>query len=209
MRELLKMVVVLTVLSAFSGGLLASLRDGTKDRIEYQQLKFVKGPAILDIFKGATNNPIVDRFKIKDGEVERSFFIGKFDGKPDEVAFESYGKGFGGDIGLMVGVNPSTDKIIGVGVTTMSETPGVGSRAKTDPDFVAQFAGKPMIETFKVKADGGQVDALSGATVTSRGVSAGLTDAGSIYKRLKPKITEKLKEFSKKAVKTKQGEQNG
>jgi electron transport complex protein RnfG len=209
MRELIKMVVVLTVLSAFSGGLLASLRDGTKDRIEYQQLKFVKGPAILDIFKGATNNPIVDRFKIKDGEVERSFFIGKFDGKPDEVAFESYGKGFGGDIGLMVGVNPSTDKIVGVGVTTMSETPGVGSRAKTDPDFVAQFAGKPMIETFKVKADGGQVDALSGATVTSRGVSAGLTDAGSIYKRLKPKITEKLKEFSKKAVKTKQGEQNG
>jgi electron transport complex protein RnfG len=209
MRELLKMVVVLTVLSAFSGGLLASLRDGTKDRIEYQQLKFVKGPAILDIFKGATNNPIVDRFKIKDGEVERSFFIGKFEGKPDEVAFESYGKGFGGDIGLMVGVNPSTDKIIGVGVTTMSETPGVGSRAKTDPDFVAQFAGKPMIETFKVKADGGQVDALSGATVTSRGVSAGLTDAGSIYKRLKPKITEKLKEFSEKAVKTKQGEQNG
>ena len=209
MRELIKMVVVLTVLSAFSGGLLASLRDGTKDRIEYQQLKFVKGPAILDIFKGATNNPIVDRFKIKDGEVERSFFIGKFDGKPDEVAFESYGKGFGGDIGLMVGVNPGTDKIVGVGVTTMSETPGVGSRAKTDPDFVAQFAGKPMIETFKVKADGGQVDALSGATVTSRGVSAGLTDAGSIYKRLKPKITEKLKEFSKKAVKTKQGEQNG
>jgi electron transport complex protein RnfG len=209
MRELIKMVVVLTVLSAFSGGLLASLRDGTKDRIEYQQLKFVKGPAILDIFKGATNNPIVDRFKIKDGDVERSFFIGKFEGKPDEVAFESYGKGFGGDIGLMVGVNPSTDKIVGVGVTTMSETPGVGSRAKTDPDFVAQFAGKPMIETFKVKADGGQVDALSGATVTSRGVSAGLTDAGSIYKRLKPKITEKLKEFSKKAVKTKQGEQNG
>ena len=209
MRELIKMVVVLTVLSAFSGGLLASLRDGTKDRIEYQQLKFVKGPAILDIFKGATNNPIVDRFKIKDGDVERSFFIGKFDGKPDEVAFESYGKGFGGDIGLMVGVNPSTDKIVGVGVTTMSETPGVGSRAKTDPDFVAQFAGKPMIETFKVKADGGQVDALSGATVTSRGVSGGLTDAGSIYKRLKPKITEKLKEFSKKAVKTKQGEQNG
>ena len=209
MRELIKMVVILTVLSAFSGGLLASLRDGTKDRIEYQQLKFVKGPAILDIFKGATNNPIVDRFKIKDGDVERSFFIGKFEGKPDEVAFESYGKGFGGDIGLMVGVNPSTDKIVGVGVTTMSETPGVGSRAKTDPDFVAQFAGKPMIETFKVKADGGQVDALSGATVTSRGVSAGLTDAGSIYKRLKPKITEKLKEFSKKAVKTKQGEQNG
>lgn len=209
MRELIKMVVVLVVLSAFSGGLLASLRDSTKDRIEYQQLKFVKGPAILKILEGATNNPIVDRFKIQDGDVERSFFVGKFDGKKDEVAFESSGKGFGGDIGLMVGVNPNTDKIVGVGVTTSSETPGVGSRAKTDPDFVAQFTGKPMIETFKVKADGGKVDALSGATVTSRGVASGLTDAGLIYKRLKPQLVEKLKEFSKKAVKTKQGDQNG
>ncbi len=209
MRELIKMVVVLVVLSAFSGGLLASLRDSTKDRIEYQQLKFVKGPAILKILEGATNNPIVDRFKIKDGDVERSFFVGKFDGKKDEVAFESSGKGFGGDIGLMVGVNPNTDKIVGVGVTTSSETPGVGSRAKTDPAFVAQFTGKPMIETFKVKADGGNVDALSGATVTSRGVASGLTDAASIYKRLKPQLVEKLKEFSKKAVKTKQGDQNG
>ncbi len=209
MRELIKMVVVLTVLSAFSGGLLASLRNGTKDRIEYQQLKFVKGPAILDIFKGAANNPIVDRFKIKDGNVERSFFVGKFDDKTDTVAFESYGKGFGGDIGLMVGVNLNTDKILGVGVTTLSETPGVGSRAKTDPDFVAQFAGRPLMETFKVKADGGQVDALSGATVTSRGVAAGMTEAGLIYKRLKPKIEEKLKNFSTKAVKTKQGEQHG
>ena len=209
MRELIKMVVVLVVLSAFSGGLLASLRDSTKDRIEYQQLKFVKGPAILQILEGATNNPIVDRFKIQDGDVERSFFVGKFKGKADEVAFESFGKGFGGDIGLMVGVDPNTDKIVGVGVTTHSETPGVGSRAKTDPDFVAQFTGQPMIETFKVKADGGKVDALSGATVTSRGVASGLTDAASIYKRLKPQLVEKLKDFSKKAVETKQGEQNG
>lgn len=209
MRELIKMVVVLTVLSAFSGGLLASLRDSTKDRIEYQQLKFVKGPAILKILEGATNNPIVDRFKLQDGEVERSFFIGKFADKKDELAFESSGKGFGGDIGLMVGVNLDTDKIIAVGVTTHSETPGVGSRAKTDPDFVVQFAGRPLVETFKVKADGGKVDALSGATVTSRGVADGLTDAGSIYKRLKPQMVEKLKDFSKKAVKTKQGEQNG
>ena len=209
MRELIKMVVVLTVLSAFSGGLLASLRNGTQERIEYQQLKFVKGPALLEIFKGASNNPILDRFKLKDGDIERSFFVGKFDGKTDTVAFESSGKGFGGDIGLMVGVNLNTDKILGVGVTTMSETPGVGSRAKTDPDFVAQFKGRPLEQTFKVKADGGQVDALSGATVTSRGVSAGLTEAGLIYKRLKPELEKKLKNFSSKAVKTKQGEQHG
>jgi electron transport complex protein RnfG len=58
MREMIKMVVVLTVLSSFSGGLLAALRDGTKDKIENQQLEFVKGPAIRKILvetAGATN----------------------------------------------------------------------------------------------------------------------------------------------------------
>ncbi|MFY9707833.1 MAG: RnfABCDGE type electron transport complex subunit G [Desulfobacterales bacterium] len=197
MREMIQMVVVLTVLSFVSGGLLAYVKDGTKDKIEFQQLTFVKGPAIKAILKGATNDPITDRFKLKDGDVERSFFVGVFDGKPKIVAFESSGKGFGGDLGLMVGVNLEDGKIAGVGVTTHSETPGVGSRAKTDPTFVAQFSGQPIAETFKVKPDGGQVDALSGATVTSRGVSAALTEAGKIYEKLKPQIADKAKTFSK------------
>jgi electron transport complex protein RnfG len=197
MREMIQMVVVLTVLSFVSGGLLAYVKDGTKDKIEFQQLTFVKGPAIKEILKGAANDPITDRFKLKDGDAERSFFVGVFDGKPDTVAFESSGKGYGGDIGLMVGVNIEDGKIVGVGVTTHSETPGVGSRAKTDPTFVAQFPGQPIAETFKVKADGGQVDALSGATFTSRGVAAALTEAGEIYEKLKPQIEDKAKTFSK------------
>lgn len=197
MREMIKMVVVLTVLSSFSGGLLAALRDGTLERIENQQLAFVKGPAILEILKGASNNPVKDRFKIKDGDTERSFFVGVFDGKPNTVAFESAGKGFGGDLGVMVGVDVTNDKIAGVAVTTHSETPGVGSRAKSDPTFVSQFKDQGLTGAFKVKPDGGQVDALSGATVTSRGVSAALTDAVKVYERLKPQLTEKLQAFAK------------
>jgi len=195
MREIIKMIVVLTVLSAFSGGLLAAVRGGTKEKIEYQQLVFVKGPAIRSIFEGCSNDPIVDRFKIKDGDIERSFFVGVFDGKAETVTFESFGKGFGGDIGLMVGVNINDDKIIGMGVTTHSETPGIGSKAKTDPRFSNQFKGLSAVELCKVKPDGGEIDAMSGATVTSKGVCVGVTEAGNIYKRLKPQIAEKIKEF--------------
>ena len=197
MREMIKMVVVLTVLCTFSGGLLAAIRSGTKDKIEYQQLKFVKGPAIKSILEGASNDPIVDRFKLKDGKIERSFFVGVFDGKASAAAFESFGKGFGGDIGLMVAVNLDNDNIIGVGVTTHSETPGIGSRAKTDPTFAAQFKGLSIKDAFKVKPDGGQVDTVSGATVTSRGLAVAATEAGNVYKRLKPEIAKKLKEFTK------------
>lgn len=79
MREMIQMVVVLTVLSCVSGGLLAAIKTNTEERIAYQQLKFVKGPAILAILEGSSNNPITDRFTLKDGEVERSFFVGVFD----------------------------------------------------------------------------------------------------------------------------------
>ena len=139
MRELVTMVVVLTVLSAFSGGLLSGLRDATAARIEVQQLKFVKGPAIKSILQGAANDPIADRFALKDGDIERKFFVGKFDDKANTVVLESFGKGYGGDIGLMVAVNIEEDKIVGVGVTTHSETPGLGATAKDDPGFASQF----------------------------------------------------------------------
>lgn len=195
MRELIKMVIVLTVLSAFSGGLLAGLRISTAAQIENQQLKFVKGPAIKQILEGAANDPIVDRFKISDGDIEHSFFVGKFNGKAKTVAFESFGKGYGGDVGLMVGVDLENDKIIGVGVTTHSETPGLGANAKDDPAFVSQFKGFTITDPAKVTTDGGKINAMSGATITSRAVCSAATDAGKIYQKLKPQISEKLKEF--------------
>ena len=197
MNEMVKMVVVLTVLSAFSGGLLAGLRTSTAAQIENQKLQFVKGPAIKTILEGASNDPIADRFKIIDGKSEISFFVGKFDGKANTVAFESFGKGFGGDIGLMVAVNVQDNAIVGVGVTTHSETPGLGARAKDDKKFTSQFRGLSMAEAIKVTNDGGKVNALSGATITSRAVCAAATDAEKIYEKFKPQIIDKLKEFNK------------
>jgi len=195
MKEMIKMVVVLTVLSVISGGALAYVQTGTTSQIEYNKLKFIKGPAIKEILSGATNDPIVDRFKLSTDGTDHSFFVGVYNGKPDAVVFEDSGKGFGGDVGIVVGVNLDTDKIIGVGVTTMSETPGVGSRAKSDPTFVAQFKGQPLKGDFKVKADGGQVDAIAGATITSRAVASAVTDAAKVFNELKPQIIEKSKAF--------------
>ncbi|KPK29111.1 MAG: electron transporter RnfG [Nitrospira bacterium SG8_3] len=197
MRDIIRMIVVLAVLGAASGGGLALVKQGTAAQIEYQQLKFVKGPAIKAIMEGCSNDPIVDRFKIKDGETERGFYVGVFDGKANAVAYETSGKGFGGDIGIMVGVNLETDELLGIGVTTHSETPGLGARAKDDPSFGAQFKGMSMNQPFKVKTDGGGVDAVSGATITSRGVCAGITDSAGFYKKLKPQLIEQAAAFAK------------
>jgi len=198
MREMIKMLVVLTVLSTFSGGLLAAINNKTKDKIQIQVLEFVKGPAIRKIFEGITNDPISDRFEIKDGETQRSFFVGVFEGEPKAVAVEAFGKGgYGGDVGLMVGIDVNEDKLIGVGVTTHSETPGMGARAETDPSFAAQFKGLPLKDPLKVTQDGGTINAISGATLTSRAVCSAATEASQVYLQLKPQIVEKMKEFKK------------
>ncbi len=197
MREMIKMVVVLTLLSAFSGGLLAAVRVGTKDQIENQELKFVKGPVIMQIFKGASNDPVKDRFKISDGDIERIFFVGIFDGKASRVILETSSSGFADTLGLMLGIDVDDDKIMSAGVTTHKETPGLGAKAATDPSWITQFKGISVLNEIKITNDGGEINAISGATVTSRAVCLAATDAGKIYSRLKPQILEKLKDFTK------------
>lgn len=197
MGEMIKMVVVLTLLSSLSGGLLAYVKEGTQERIENQVLQLVQGPAVEKIFAGASNDPVNDRFSIMDGDKKINVFVAKFDGKPKAIAFETFGKGgYGGDVGLMVGIDVDTDKIHGVGVTTHSETAGLGARAKTDPKFAAQFAGLNATQPVKITGDGGKINALSGATFTSRAVCRAATDATKIYDKLKPQIEEKLKAFN-------------
>ena len=196
MGEMIKMIVVLTFLSSFSGGLLAYVKENTAERIENQVLQFVKGPTLKSLFKDAENDPLTDRFTIDREKESMTFFVAKLDGKTQTVAFEASGKGYGGDVGLMVAVDVTTDKIYGVGVTTHSETAGLGSMAKDDPSFAAQFADQPLLEAIQVTGDGGKINALSGATITSRAVCAAATQAGKTYQSLKPEIEEKLKSIT-------------
>ncbi len=197
MNEMIKMVVVLTVLASVAGGVLAAVNQGTASQIEAQQLQFVKGPAINNLMAGSANNPIEDRFKLTVGDVERSFFVGKFDGKPSTVAFESFAKGFGGDIGVMVAFNMETEKLKGAAVTIHSETPGLGANAKEKPDLVAQFSGLPVSEGVKVTKDGGQINAISGATITSRAVCDAVSKAMGTYQQIKPEIQQEIQKFGK------------
>jgi electron transport complex protein RnfG len=195
MREMIKMIIVLTILATLSGGLLAAIRDNTQERIENQVLEFVKGPAIRSILEEATNDPIVDRFQLKVDDVEHTFFVGVFEGEPRAVTFETSGKGYGGDVGLMVGIDVTNNQIVGVGVTTHAETPGMGAKAQTDPSFVAQFRELPLDQPVNVTTDGGNINAISGATITSRAVTSATNDALKIFEKAKPQLTEKLQEF--------------
>ena len=193
MREMISMIVVLTALTAVSGGLLAAVKSGTEVRIEEQILKFQKAPAIAQILTDISNDPIAERFNVSADGVEVQIFPGKMGDGSKAVAFETKGKGgYGGDVGLMMGFNLDTDEIIAARVTTHSETPGLGARAKDDPAFVSQFTGKPVADNLALKNEGGSIDAMSGATITSAAVARAAIEAQDLYKKLKPEIEKQI-----------------
>ena len=81
--------------------------------------------------------------------------------------------GFGGAIDMMVGVDVS-GAVTGVAIVSQSETASLGANC-TREDFRAQFTGKTG--TLAVSKDGGEIEALTGATVTSRAVTEGVNTA--------------------------------
>lgn len=192
MRDIIKLFVIVAIFSGVAGLALAAVQDATKERIEAQVWKYVTGPAVEELFEGCTNDPKEDKFDIQDGGQDIKVFIAEFDGKKNVIAFETSGKGYDGKIGVMVGFNIDNDELLGMRVTTHTETQGIGSRAKTDTTFIGQFDGMSIDSTFMVKPDGGDIDAMSGATITSRGVSSGVADSVEKYKRLKEEILKNM-----------------
>ena len=88
--------------------------------------------------------------------------------------------GYGGDITLMVGFKTDKKTVISYKVLAASETPGLGMKLKT-PEFAGQFAGKDG-RALKVKKDGGEIEAITSATITSRAVCRAIADAQSKLK---------------------------
>lgn len=86
--------------------------------------------------------------------------------------------GFGGDISMMVGMG-SDGKVLAISIISQTETAGLGavSAATTSAGeaFRGQFAG--MSGSVSVTKDGGAVDAITGATITSRAVCTGVNAA--------------------------------
>ena len=87
------------------------------------------------------------------------------------------GEGYGGDIKLMVGFKKDKKTVISYKVLQATETPGLGMKLKT-PEFAGQFSGKDGT-SLKVKKDGGDIEAITSATITSRAVCKAIADAQS------------------------------
>ena len=98
--------------------------------------------------------------------------------------------GFGGPLTLMVGI-AEDGKVHNTAVLSHSETPGLGAKCQTDEHFISQFRGwDPAAKSLVVKKDGGDVDAITASTITSRAYTLAVATAVKVFEAINPAVEE-------------------
>ncbi|WP_117879996.1 RnfABCDGE type electron transport complex subunit G [Aureibaculum luteum] len=165
----INMVVSLLLITLVSGLSLGFINDLTIEPIAKAKLDR-KINAIKLVLPEFNNNPVEDLVVVKSEfakdsvEIYPAFKNEEFVGA---AVIGSSEKGFSGLVKIMVGFTPD-GTIQNIVVLEQKETPGLGTKMK-DEKFLKQFRGiNPSKFNLKVTKDGGEVDALTGATITSR-----------------------------------------
>lgn len=162
------MVLSLTIISLVASACLGFVYQMTKEPIERSVMN-KKLAAIKQVVPEFNNNPNEEMFRLPTGEGDS---LDIYPAKKDSIivgyAVNTYTKkGFSGNISLMAGFSPD-GTIVNITVLDHKETPGLGTKM-TEPKFKEQFNNKnPSLFILKVKNDGGPVDAISAATISSR-----------------------------------------
>ena len=176
--------VVCLVASAGVGGIYAL----TKDLIDAAKIAKVNS-AISGVVPDFDNDPSAEKFEVTTDGKTSMVYPAKKDGEIVGYAIEAAtSKGFGGAIVLMVGFEPD-GTIYNTAVISHTETPGLGDKIDVKKsDFSVQFNGKNP-ETFhlSVKKDGGDVDAITASTISSRAFCDAVETAYKTFKDIQQK----------------------
>ena len=171
MNEATRMIVVLTVISAASALLLAATNNLTREPIA-KALKAEQLDALRQVLPPYDNQPDSDLVTIESGGVVWTACVARAKGEFVGCALSTSSEaGYSGRITLLVGLRPD-GAVHGLRTLQQTETPGLGAKiaSATDP-FMSQFTGKSLASaSWKTAKDGGDFDAITGATITSRAV---------------------------------------
>lgn len=162
------MLLSLTLISLGASAALGYVYEFTKGPIETAKLN-KKLDAIKMVVPEFNNNPNSDMYLLPTGDGDSlEIYPAKKDNEIVGYAVRTYSKkAFSGQIGLMAGFKPD-GSIVNITVLEQKETPGLGTKM-AEPGFKDQFNGKnPADFNIKVKKDGGKVDAITAATISSR-----------------------------------------
>ena len=191
--EVLRLVATLTIAGLFSGLSIVIAYRTTLPRIQANQRAALER-AVFEVLPGTTR---LERYSwdgsklgaeaTGQGSLQESIFAGfNADGALVGFAVPGAGAGFADTIKLIYGLDPSAERVLGMKVLESRETPGLGDKIYKDAKFVAEFLDltlEPVIELIKGHGEKtNQVDAITGATISSRAVVKILNQTNAIWR---------------------------
>lgn len=160
LKTILNYALILALFTAFSGGILSFTHKSTAEKIAANSIK-QKNLAQKEVFAEA-------KF-FKEKEKDNFNYVEAFDKEHTPLGYiiEAESQGYSSTIQALVGLD-SSFKIIGLKIISQTETPGLGTNIEKNK-FTDQFTQKKSDELFLQQA-GGKIDAVTGATISSRAV---------------------------------------
>jgi len=177
-KKVLHYAALLFLVAGFASGLLAFTYAATKDRIERQ--KFLQQvQAVQAAFPKATKTeyikerPDLTTKAAAAVPIVQKVFEIVVDGKREGFAFVVAPRGYGGPLNMVVGID-LTGAVTGLKVSDHRETPGLGAEVVQKASFLRQFISRKPGDPVEIGKD---IDAVSGSTITSKALTAGVRGA--------------------------------
>ncbi len=187
MREVIKLGIILLIITSIAAVVLAFSNYFTKDIIANVEEK-ANNEARMEVLPQAKNFKPLDEESLKEIQSENSKVLEVYIGydESENIAghtIKAASPGYGGDVLVITGIS-AEGKVTGMKVVSHQETPGLGANS-TKPDFQNQFQGKSVSTEITVvkssPSSENEVQALTGATITSRAVTNGVNIAREIF----------------------------
>lgn len=175
------MVLSLGIICLASSAILAGVYALTKEPIEAAAAAKTNN-AIRQVLPEFDGEP--EMASIEAGGQSYDYYVVNKGGAVAGYAITASASGFGGPVTVMVGI--TADGIVyNTSVLSQSETPGLGAKC-TEPEFAGQFKNLDPLKTkLAVKKDGGDIDAITASTITSRAYIVAVNNALAIYKAIR------------------------
>ncbi|MDH6356158.1 RnfABCDGE type electron transport complex subunit G [Parabacteroides sp. PF5-9] len=180
------MLLSLTIICLSAGAILAGVNKLTTEPIALSKAAALEN-AIREVTPSYDNNPLEEAYKAVTSEGDSLLiYPATKEGQPVGVAVESYTmNGFSGEIRIIVGFDQA-GAIVNYSVLQHAETPGLGSKMqewfRTDKNN-QNIIGRSLANgNLSVSKDGGDVDAITASTITSRAFLQAVNSAYSAYK---------------------------
>ena len=211
------MIRTLGLVATICGVLIVTAYEGTLDAVnankkialERAVFKVIPGAAKVDEYVATAAGIQPAAAAAPEGAVK---FYAAYDqaGALKGIAAEGAAKGYADTVRVMYAYDPARQAITGLGVVSMRETPGIGDKIYTDQAFLKNFEAldaklaadlKGLANAIKVvkhgtKQNPWEIDAISGATVTSKAVGRGINESAQ---RLLPLLVPNLDKLKKGA----------